>query len=408
MSNEILRGNLLVAQGGGPTAVINQSLVGVVLEARRYAQVERIYGAVHGVEGIVNEEFMDLTRETVANLEAVAKTPSSALLSTRVKPTPEFCKKMFESMKAHNIRFFFYIGGNDSSDTVRIVNEEAKNQKYDFRAVHIPKTVDNDLVINDHTPGFGSAARYVASAFTGINYDNRALSGVYIGVIMGRHAGFLTGAASLGKVYEEDGPHLIYFPERPFVIDNFLADVKKVYDKYGRCIVAVSEGIQDDKGEAIVTKLQENVERDAHGNVQLSGTGALGDLLVAEVKEKLGIGRVRADTLGYMQRSFLGCVSDTDQKEAREVAEKAVQYALIDNLDGSVVMERKGDYAIDFRLVDLKEIAAKTKHMPDEFINAEGNNVTEAFKKYAMPLIGTDFNPGSRLKAPMVEKILNK
>ncbi|MBF4694121.1 6-phosphofructokinase [Fusibacter ferrireducens] len=408
MSQQVLKGNLLVAQGGGPTAVINQSMVGVVLEARRYAQVERIYGAVHGVEGIVNEEFMDLTRETVANLEAVAATPSSGLLSTRVKPTPEFCKKMFESMKAHNIRFFFYIGGNDSSDTVRIVNEEAQSQNYEFRAVHIPKTVDNDLVINDHTPGFGSAARYVASAFAGINYDNRALAGVYIGVIMGRHAGFLTGASALGRVFEEDGPHLIYFPERPFIIDNFLADVKNVYEKYGRCIVAVSEGIQDETGEAIVTKLQDNVERDAHGNVQLSGTGALGDLLVAEVKAKLGIGRVRADTLGYMQRSFLGCVSDTDQKEAREVAEKAVQFALIDNLDGSVVMERTGDYAVGYRLVDLKEVAAKTKHMPEEFMNAEGNNVTEAFIKYARPLIGSDFNPGAKLRAPMVEKILNK
>ncbi len=408
MSNSVLKGNLLVAQGGGPTAVINQSMVGVVLEARRYPQVERIYGAVHGVEGIVNEEFMDLTKETVANLEAVAATPSSALLSTRVKPTAEFCKKMFESMKAHNIRFFFYIGGNDSSDTVRIVNEEAKKQNYEFRAVHIPKTVDNDLVINDHTPGFGSAARYVASAFAGINYDNRALAGVYIGVIMGRHAGFLTGAAALGRVYEDDGPHLIYFPERPFVIDQFLADVKAAYEKYGRCIVAVSEGIQDEAGEAIVTKLQENVERDAHGNVQLSGTGALGDLLVAEVKAKLGIGRVRADTLGYMQRSFLGCVSDTDQKEARDVAEKAVQFALIDNKDGSVVMERVGDYAVDFRLVELHEIAAKTKHMPDAFINAEGNHVTDAFIKYAMPLIGSGFHPGARLKAPMVDRILNK
>jgi len=351
---------------------------------------------------------MDLTRETVANLEAVAATPSSGLLSTRVKPDAEYCKKMFESMKAHNIRFFFYIGGNDSSDTVRIVNEEAKKQNYEFRAVHIPKTVDNDLVINDHTPGFGSAARYVASAFAGINYDNRALSGVYIGVIMGRHAGFLTGAAALGRVFEEDGPHLIYFPEKPFIIENFLADVKAVYEKYGRCIVAVSEGVQDETGEAIVTKLQENVERDAHGNVQLSGTGALGDVLVAEVKAKLGIGRVRADTLGYMQRSFLGCVSDTDQREAREVAEKAVQYALIDNLDGSVVMERTGDYAVGYRLVELHEIAAKTKHMPAEFINEAGNNVTEAFIKYAKPLIGSGFAPGARLRSPMVEKKLNK
>ena len=225
---------------------------------------------------------------------------------------------------------------------------------------------------------------------------------------MGRHAGFLTGASALGKVYEDDGPHLIYFPEKPFIIENFLEDVKATYAKYGRCIVAVSEGIQDEHGQAIITKLQDNIEKDAHGNVQLSGTGALGDLLVAEVKAKLGIGRVRADTLGYMQRSFLGCVSDVDQKEAREVAEKAVQFALIDNKDGSVVMERTGDYAVDFRLVDLKEIAALTKHMPAEFMNEAGNNVTEAFIKYAKPLIGSGFNPGARLRSPMVEPILKK
>ncbi|MDN5352139.1 MAG: ATP-dependent phosphofructokinase / diphosphate-dependent phosphofructokinase [Clostridiales bacterium] len=403
-----LKGNLLVAQGGGPTAVINQSMVGVVLEARKYAQVERIYGAVHGVEGIVNEEFIDLTKETAENLEAVAATPSSALLSTRVKPTPEFCQNMFEVMREHNIRFFFYIGGNDSSDTVRIVNEEAEKHNYDFRAIHIPKTVDNDLVINDHTPGFGSAARYVASAFAGINYDNRALSGVYIGVIMGRHAGFLTGASALGRVYESDGPHLVYFPERAFSIDKFLDDVKDVYDKYGRCIIAVSEGIQDADGTPIVSKLQEVVEKDAHGNVQLSGTGALGDLLADEIKLKLGIKRVRADTLGYMQRSFLGCVSDVDQLEAREAAVRGVQYALLEDMDGSVVIERKGNYAVDYRLVELSEVAAKTKHMPDEFINEAGNNVTDAFIAYAKPLIGSGFNSGARLRAPKVEKILNR
>src|SRR5579871_473410 len=185
---------VLVAQGGGPTAVINQSLVGVVLEARKFAQAEKIYGALHGVRGIVNEDFLDLTQETVANLEAVAKTPSSALGSTRDKPDQAYCKQIFESLKAHGISHFFYIGGNDSSDTVRIVSEEAKAQNYPLRCVHIPKTIDNDLMENDHTPGFPSAARFVAQAFIGANLDNRSLPGVYLGVIMGRHAGFLTAA----------------------------------------------------------------------------------------------------------------------------------------------------------------------------------------------------------------------
>lgn len=403
-----LRGKVLVAQGGGPTAVINQSVVGVVLEARKYAEVTKIYGAINGVQGIVDEAFVDLTRETADNLERVAQTPSSGLLSTRVKPDQAFCLKCFEVMKAHDIRYFFYCGGNDSSDTVRIINEAAKAEGYDFIAVHVPKTIDNDLVHNDHTPGFGSAARFVAQAFMGINLDNRALQGVYIGVIMGRHAGFLTGASALARVYEDDGPHLIYLPEKTFVVDQFLADVKSVYEKHGRCIVAVSEGIQDENGEAIITKLSTEVEKDAHGNVQLSGTGALGDLLVAEVKEKLGIGRVRSDTFGYLQRSFMGVVSDVDQREAREVGEKAVQFAIVDKMDGSVTIQRVGNYAVDYVLRPLGDIAAKTKHMPEAFMNEAGNDVTPAFIDYCRPLVGSDLPTPARFRAPRVEKVLNK
>ena len=179
-----LEGKVLIAQGGGPTAVINQSLVGAVLEARKFPQVTRIYGALHGVHGIINEDFIDLTQETEQNLELIARTPSSALLTTRDKPDEAYCKEIVRVLKAHDIRFFFYIGGNDSADTVRIVNEEAQNSDYDFRAIHIPKTIDNDLLVSDHTPGYGSAARFVASAFAGVNLDNRALPGVYIGIVM--------------------------------------------------------------------------------------------------------------------------------------------------------------------------------------------------------------------------------
>lgn len=400
-----LRGKVVIAQGGGPTAVINQSLVGAVLESRKFPQITHVYGALNGVEGIVNQNFMDLSQETTHNLELVANSPASGLLSTRVKPDAAYCAEIFNVLKAHDVRYFFYIGGNDSSDTVRIVNENANNSNYELRAIHIPKTIDNDLVINDHTPGFGSAARYVANAFTGVNLDNRALPGVYIGVIMGRHAGFLTAAASLAKKYPDDGPHLIYMPERHFDIDKFAADVKAVYDKYGRCVVAVSEGICDADGTPIMVKLAESVEKDAHGNVQLSGSGALGDMLTKVIKEKTNIGRVRADTLGYPQRNFIGSISDVDQREAREVGEKAAQYAIWHNIDGSIVIDRTGDYSVDYRLVPLEEIAAKTKHMPDAFINEAGNNVTEAFIHYARPLVGSGFILGNRLRAPMVPKI---
>src|SRR5881394_265036 len=236
---------ILVAQGGGPTAVINQSLVGVVLESRRFANVERVYGARHGVRGIVNEDFVDLTQETVHNLEAVAATPASALGSTRDKPDLKYCQQIFEVLRAHEIGHFFYIGGNDSSDTVRIVSEEARKAGHPLRCMHIPKTIDNDLMGNDHTPGFPSAARFVAQAFAGANLDNASLPGVYVGVVMGRHAGFLTAASALGRKFPDDGPHLIYLPERTFTLDKFLADVKTTYDRLGRCVIAVSEGIHD-------------------------------------------------------------------------------------------------------------------------------------------------------------------
>ena len=401
-----LVGKVLVAQGGGPTAVINQSVVGVTLEARKFPQVTSVYGAIHGVKGIVEENFIDLTRETTHNLERVAATPSSGLLSTRDKPNEEYCARMFKVMQKHDIRYFFYVGGNDSSDTVRIVNEQADAAGYELRSIHVPKTIDNDLAVNDHCPGFGSAARYVAQAFMGLNLDNRALPGVLIGTVMGRHAGFLTAASALAKKYTDEGPHLIYLPERPFVTEKFLADVDRTFKEYGRCVIAVSEGIQDENHVPIMTKLSETVERDAHGNVQLSGSGALGDLLADLIKKELKLKRVRSDTFGYVQRSFMGCVSDRDAHEAREVGEKAVAYAIWDNTDGSVVIKRPVlDYGVDYDLVPLKEIAAKTRHMPDEFINAEGNGVTPAFHAYCRPLVGSGFPEAFRLRAPSVPKI---
>jgi 6-phosphofructokinase 1 len=401
-----LEGKVVIAQGGGPTAVINQSLVGAALEARKFSQVSRVYGALYGVQGIVNEDFIDLTQETTHNLEQVANTPSSALLSTRDKPDEAYCKEIFKVLKAHEVRYFFYVGGNDSSDTVRIVNEQAQKAEYEFRAIHIPKTIDNDLVLSDHTPGYGSAARFVASAFAGANLDNRALPGVYIGVVMGRHAGFLTAAAALGQKYPDDGPHLIYMPERPFSRDKFIKDVKKVYDQYGRCVVAVSEGIIDEDGLPMIAKLTKDVETDAHGNVQLSGTGALGDLLCDLIRDKLKIKRVRSDTFGYLQRSFLGCVSDVDQREAREVGERAAHYAIWYNLDGSISIQRTGYYSVTYQLEKLEDIARKTRLMPDSYINAEGNGVTDEFRYYLRPLLGSGYPVPHRLRAPKVGKVL--
>lgn len=403
---------VLVAQGGGPTAVINQSLAGVVLEARRHPGIERVYGARHGVRGIINEDFVDLTSETSHNLELIAGTPSSALGSTRDKPDLAYCQQIFKVLQAHGIGYFFYIGGNDSSDTVRIVSEEAAKASYPLRCVHIPKTIDNDLVGNDHTPGFPSAARFVAQAFAGANLDNASLPGIYLAVVMGRHAGFLTAASALGKKFPDDGPHLIYLPERVFSLEKFLADVKATYERYGRCVIAVSEGIHDASGEPIAAQLAKDLERDAHGNVQLSGSGALADLLCEEIKSKLKIKRVRGDTFGYVQRSFVGCVSDVDQREAREVGEKAVQYAMWGDAQGrtsgSVAIKRTGFYSVDYELLPLDAVAGKTRTMEDAFISESGTDVTDAFRLYLRPLLGSGMPEAFRLRPNAVAKVLNK
>ena len=402
----MLQGKVLVAQGGGPTAVINESLVGTVIESRKFAGVERVYGAFHGVRGIVDEEFLDLTQETAHNLELVGDTPCSALGSTRDKPDLAYCREIFKVLKAHLIGTFFYIGGNDSSDTLRIVSDEAQKANYALRCIHIPKTIDNDLAINDHTPGYPSAARFVACAFAGINLDNAALPGVYVGVLMGRHAGFLAAASALGRKHDDDGPHLIYLPECPFSLETFIADVKGVHDRHGRCVVAVSEGIHDGSGEPIAAKLAKAEERDAHGNIQLSGTGTLADLLTGHIKKNLDIERVRGDTFGYLQRSFLGCVSDVDQREAREVGEKAVQYAQWGDTDGSVTIHRTGFYSVAYRLHPLEAVAGKTRVMPEAFIAPSGNAVTNDFLLYLRPLLGSGMPDAFRLRPNRVPKIL--
>ena len=382
-----LTGNMLIAQSGGPSMVINQSLVGAVIEAKKHKQIKKIYGALHGIQGILEEDFINLRKEKVKSLEAVANTPSSALGTVRRKPTPEDCKKIFSVLHKHNIRFFFYIGGNDSAETAHIINQEANKAGYELNCIHIPKTIDNDLRENDHTPGFGSAAKFVACALMGVNLDNRALPGVHISVIMGRHAGFLTAAAALGRVDPDDGPHLIYLPERAFSMTRFVKDVKNVYKKYGRCIIAVSEGIADNKGVAIAAKFSKEV--DSHGNVQLSGTGALGDLLASEIKERTSISRVRSDTFGYLQRSFPGVVSSVDAKEARLVGAYGVKEAAKNN-DGSIAIKRKPGkkYQVSFKRVPLKNVARESKDMPAKFINKDGNDVTKTFINYATPIVG--------------------
>ena len=314
---ETLKGNAVIGQSGGPTAVINQSLVGVIESIGKMSQIDKFYGARHGVSGVINENFIDLKGIDAATLEAVAKTPAAALGSTRDKPDDEYCQKIFNVFEKNNIRYFFYIGGNDSADAARIINELAKSAGYELRTFHIPKTIDNDLRTTDHCPGYGSAARFVACALMGDDRDNAALPGVKIDVIMGRHAGWLTAAAALGRRDVVDGPHLIYMPERKISQEQMLADIDAVMAKQGRCVVAVSEGIEDETGTAWAQKVTQSNERDAHGNIQLSGTGALADYICGQVKGELGSS---ASGLGKWCWSWLrGWEKDTNRPNSGRI-----------------------------------------------------------------------------------------
>ncbi len=391
MSNsQPIKGNAVIGQSGGPTAVINQSLVGVVEGLAGSPAVGKILGAHHAVSGIVKDDYIELQDIPSERLERLAQTPSAALGSSRDKPDADYCKRILKSFEKNNVRYFFYIGGNDSSDTCRIVNELAKADNYEIRCFHVPKTIDNDLVNNDHTPGFASAAKFVAQAFIGDNLDNRALPGIKINIIMGRHAGFLTAAAMLARQHDDDGPHLIYVPEAAFDLDKFKADVAEIYGRLGRCLIAVSEGIHDKDGTPIMTKLAATVEKDAHGNVQLSGTGALGDHLADVLKDHLGKDtRVRADTFGYLQRCFAGCVSQTDAHEARLVGRKAAELALSGYSDGSIAIQRVSNkpYEVEYKRIELTDVAAKTQTLDPKYI-VNGNNIDASFRDYIGPLVG--------------------
>lgn len=400
---DLPKGNVVIGQSGGPTAVINQSLVGVVEGVRKAFSpgvVGRILGMRHAVRGLVKSDLADLTDLPADRLERVANTPSAALGSTRDKPDAEYCRRIFKACEANSIRYFFYIGGNDSSDTCRIVSEHARNSGYKLRCFHVPKTVDNDLQKNDHTPGYPSAARYVATAFLADGLDNRSLPGIKINVVMGRHAGFLTAASALARRDADDGPHLIYLPEVPFDVDRFVADVERVYARLGRCQIAVSEGIQDEGGTPIGARLTGG-EVDPHGNVQLSGSGALGDQLADLLKERLTPAggkppRVRADTFGYLQRCWPDA-SPIDRREAREAGRFAARLAAAGEPHGSVAIVRTSDspYASEMRRIELADVAGRTRHMPETFIKG-ASDVTDAFIEYARPLIG-DLPPVERL-----------
>jgi len=367
----------VIAQGGGPTAVINQTLVGAVLEARRVDLEAKVLGARYGVRGVAAGDFADLSAIGEGDLRAIAVTPGSALGSTRDKPDAEYCGRILDGLRKAGADAFIYIGGNDTAGTLAILDREAGGG---MAFVHAPKTIDNDLAENDHTPGFISAAWFVAQAFLSIDLDFRAMPGIYVGIVMGRHAGFLTTSAAAWRRDETDGPHLVYVPEVPFSVDKLLADIRAARERYGRCIVAMSEGVTTEGGGALAESLipPSRLERDAHGNVQLSG-GDLGLALQERIKQEFPKVRARVDTFGYLPRGFVGAVSDLDRKEAFDVGAFAVRAT--SERSGSVALQY-ADGETRLAVVPLAAVAGKTRHLPEAYFDAAASHVTGACKAY--------------------------
>ena len=379
----------VIAQGGGPTAVINQTMVGAVIEIQKRHPDARILGARHGVRGIRDGDYVELSDVPEEQLRRVGTTPGAALGSTRDKPDAAYCDLVLAGLKKVGADAFIYIGGNDTAGTQQILADASGGS---IAFVHAPKTIDNDLVENDHTPGFISAGEFVAGAFLSVDLDFRALPGVYVGIVMGRHAGFLTAAAAAWRDDEDSGPHLIYVPERAFSVPRFIDDVRATLDRYKRCIVAVSEGVSTADGKALVESLvpPDRLERDAHGNLKLSG-GDLGLAFEHALREGLPGKRARVDALGYMPRGYIGAINDTDSHEAFDAGVFAVEAAAQGG--GSVALQFDGKKTV-MKLVPLSAVAGKTRHMPDDFLKPDINQLSDKGIAYLNRLVPGKYQVG--------------
>ncbi|MFQ6057324.1 MAG: 6-phosphofructokinase [Anaerolineae bacterium] len=401
-----LRGKVVIGQSGGPTAAINASLVGAVQEALRHEEIEEVYGALHGIEGVLKEELVDLGRESPETIEGLRRTPSAALGSCRYRVTTEDYERILEVFQAHNVRYFFYIGGNDSMDTAHKIGQLADETGYELRCMGIPKTIDNDLAYTDHCPGYGSVARFIAMATRDAGKDTEAIGivdKVKIIECMGRNAGWITAASVLGKEDEDDAPHLIYVPERPIIVDRFLDDVQRVYDRLGYVVIAVCEGAKGPDGKTLVES-RRAVDVDAFGHAQ---RGGVADFLCQVIKDRLGL-KARFDKPGTIQRMSMVCASPVDLEEAYLVGQMAVRHAVEGVSDCMVTLVRESDepYRCTTGLVELEKVALAEKLLPDEYIDPTGNFVTQAFIRYARPLIGGPLPSYARLEKHAVAKLV--
>ena len=383
-----LVGNCLVAQSGGPTAVINASVAGVVAEALNHNCIEEVYGGLNGVLGILNEEFIDLAAESQQQIRALRYTPGAALGTCRfkLKKQQDF-DRVIEVFKAHNIRYFFYCGGNDSQDTADKISKLAQAQGHELRVIGVPKTVDNDLPVTDHCPGYGSVIKYICTTVRELACDNEAMGQsdlVSILEVMGRNAGWIAAGAALAKRrdHPHDPPHLIYLPETPFSAEKFVEDVRRVLKREKYCLVVVGEGLVDKDGNYVAT---DSASTDAFGHAQLGGAG---EYLKGLVEQQVGV-KARTAKLGIAQRAAAHCSSKTDNDEAFLAGQAAVKAAIAGETDKMVVLVR-GDtdhYTCETGLAPLNEIANGVKKLPTEWINEDGVSMNFQFFRYALPLI---------------------
>ena len=385
-----LKGACIIGQSGGPTSVINASAYGVIDTALKSGSITKVLGAEHGIKGVLADRLFDMSQEDPKELELLKYTPSSALGSCRYKMAdPDVddtdYKRILEVFRKHDVRYFFYNGGNDSMDTCNKISKYMQKVGYECRVMGVPKTIDNDLFGTDHCPGFASAAKYIATSCMEVYQDARVYDTGMVCVIeiMGRHAGWLTGAAALASAYGA-GPDLIYLPETDFDMDKFLVDVERIYKEKGNCMVAVSEGIHYADG-SFVSEAKTSAT-DGFGHAQLGGLAAL---LADTVKQKTGA-KVRGIELSLLQRCGAHLASETDIEESFMAGKAAVENAVAGITDKMVAFERGevgGKYACKTKLIDLTDVANTENKVPRAWINAEGNNVGQEFVDYALPLI---------------------
>ncbi len=382
------KGNLVVGQSGGATAVINQTLVGIIRQAQAEEKINRILGMRFGILGLIEKNFVDLTDMTEEQLLQLEQTPSAALCSCRYKLQDSENDTLLDAIEKNGINYFTLIGGNDSAETALHISKLAQARNIDLSAVALPKTIDNDLPCMDHTPGYGSVATFIGASTQEAGRDTEAMQQadpIKIIEVKGRNSGWTVASSALGKRSKFDAPHLIYFPERPFDEDTFVEDVTKVYKDIGYCVIVIAETLKDKTGR-LVGERKEGITRDPFGHAYVDSAAAC---LCRLIEGKLGV-RARYDKPGTLQNSSIRYISPVDQAEAQMCGKKAVSLAAGGKTDVIVTLERESDnpYKCTTGYVPIEKIAGIEKYMPENYINEAGNFITQDYIDYAKPLIG--------------------